>query len=445
MAASIRYYDSNTLNVRVNGVEYMSLVALQAAYGTEEQIMSLFNVDYVHKVGDGKFIGALRVEGSNNLIFHDTKNLNPDGTTNNKGDAANHQRLSRLLVKATDGRMYVLLNDAGLNTKPYILPNPYIVYSNFIVYQFVFRSAYFFASSGMEAKIMSSDGTVEHDVTLAKTTMAARETYNTPIVGEAPPFTLTQGSTILFSAQATNAEGTAEQVITMTALKPITYPYHRISWFEELPETVQQFNAYAVGYDLWMWQEDYDTLSTLTTSDDENGPYAYQNYWLNNYTSRKALIPGGWFFKGDKNSGYSRFFKVTSKGRVVSYQDVYLQDIPEQVAITVSVTTHSDSYYNYIAYVDVSYLNVEVPQDVDVTFTLRGELNGAAAIGVTFSNGLSYIDVETSLSASSDFTKMLSFLFHREEDLTSPPNIIGVINPTCTPDIYTFDITEGNI
>lgn len=119
MAANRNRYADNTLTVQKDGVNYQNLIAIHATdYVNEGTIKQLFHLDYVHKVQDGYFIGGIKVSGSGNLKFHDTRNKNVDGTTNSKGDAESHQRLSHLRVRGADGVNYALFNDAGLNTKP---------------------------------------------------------------------------------------------------------------------------------------------------------------------------------------------------------------------------------------------------------------------------------------------------------------------------------------
>lgn len=119
MAANRNRYADNTLTVQKDGVNYLNLIAIHATdYVNEGTIKQLFHLDYVHKVQDGYFIGGIKVSGSGNLKFHDTSNKNVDGTTNSKGDASAHQRLSHMRVRGADGVNYALFNDAGLNTKP---------------------------------------------------------------------------------------------------------------------------------------------------------------------------------------------------------------------------------------------------------------------------------------------------------------------------------------
>lgn len=446
MAAGRNRYKDETLNIQVDGTTHRNLVAKVATdYNTDAKIQEAFCCDYVHHIGDGGFIGGVLTSGSSNLRFHDTKNLNVDGTTNNKGDAGKTQRLSHLRVRIPDGRQYALFNDGGLNTKPYVLMNPQLAYSNFIIYNFMIRSAYFFSTRDMVAQITDSSGSVRKTIALPYTTMSAKGVYNSPLYGEAPPFAMSQGTVIRWKGQATNDEGTAEDIASLTALRPINYPYDRVSWFASLPETTNQFTNNAVGYNLWMWQEDYLRLGTLSTTAISTGPYAYRNYWLNNNAAKKELMPEGWFFKGDKVNGYSRFYRVTNTGQVSNYQDVYLTNIPEEVSIVVSVSTSSDAYYNYSANITISYRNVDTPQAVDISFSLRGELNGLAAVGVVFKDSQSNIQNVTSRLTTSATSRIHRFLFHRNEELATPPNGIGVINATCSPALYTFYIVEGVI
>ena len=233
MAANRNRYADNKLEVYKDGTTYSTLVAKMATdYTNEATIKQLFKLDYVHKVNDGQFIGGVLTSGSENLKFHDTSNKNVDGTANNKEDAAAHQRLSHLRVRAADGNTYALFNDAGLNTKPDCAffnisditdAKPFLLWAGFPQSKVgaLFSPARFVNTTNRKVEIYSGSTLIDSYDNGAATqnseALAKEQILSTRA--------LTEGQSVTLKLTTTNAEGTIVQTMTGSVGAAVDLPY----------------------------------------------------------------------------------------------------------------------------------------------------------------------------------------------------------------------------
>lgn len=310
MAANRNRYADNKLEVYKDGITYSTLVAKMATdYTNEATIKQLFKLDYVHKVNDGQFIGGVLTSGSNNLKYHDTSNKNVDGTSNSKGDAAAHQRLSHLRVRAADGNTYALFNDAGLNTKPDCAffnisditdAQPFLLWAGFPQSKVgaLFSPARFVNTANRKVEIYSGSTLIDsYDngaATQNSTTLAKEQILSTK--------TLTEGQSVTLKLTTTNAEGTIVQTMTGSVGAAVDLPYlasyYADDFFRPQFPTSQE--------SIYMFTSQSAKLANVSTLDSHTGIYLYTDARMNRAVSTKPnLAPDGWY-----NFSGNRFYKV---------------------------------------------------------------------------------------------------------------------------------------
>ena len=310
MAANRNRYSDNKLEIYKDGTTYSTLVAKMATdYANEATIKQLFKLDYVHKVNDGQFIGGVLTSGSDNLKFHDTSNKNVDGTANSKGDAAAHQRLSHLRVRAADGNTYALFNDAGLNTKPDCAffnisditnAQPYLLWAGYGKSRVAnFVAARFVNTTNRKFEIYKGStliDTIDNGSVVQNTSQVIEQILDTK--------NLVEGDSVTLKITATNAEGSI--VISMTAsvgaAVDLPYLFTRYNDLEDLPDMRNPVDSIS------LYKFTSADLDSVTTTDTRTGIYLYTDDRMNRAVStRPNTPPDGWY-----NPSGNKYYRVIS-------------------------------------------------------------------------------------------------------------------------------------
>lgn len=393
MAANRNRYADNKLEVYKDGTTYSTLVAkMTTDYTNEATIKQIFKLDYVHEMNDGQFIGGVLISGSENLKFHDTSNINVDGTANSKGDAAAHQRFSHLRVRETNGNIYALFNDAGLNTKPDcafvnisdITPaTPFLLWAgynksrvaaNFVAARFV---------NTVNRKIEVYKGS-----TLIDSFDNGNANQNTSQVIEQILDTknLAEGDSVTLKITTVNAEGSIIMSMTASVGATVDLPY-LFARYEDLGGLPDMRNPVD---NISLYKFASADLNSVTTEDKNTGIYLYTDDRMNRAVStRPNTPPDGWY-----NTSGNKYYRVIN-GEVRYYYQGNAQAIKTglqpciignnigiecvSAALSGSVTVQSISYYDSATStnqqgsqtINKTYTNLAIGQRVDTGIAIN--------------------------------------------------------------------------
>ena len=335
MAANRNRYADNTLAIQKDGVTYQNLIAIHATdYINEVTIKQLFHLDYVHKVQDGYFIGGILASGSDNLKFHDTCNKNVDDTTNSKGDAAAHQRLSHLRVRASDNKTYALFNDAGLNTKSNCRTSnftmqdasPMLMWggSNETRMKVAFSAARFCNTTSRRVEILNEDmSEVLASIELGAQSYSEEANEDEKIirVSDYSSMNFVAGTTYVLRVVAENSEGsitaTYEDSCGIDVGFPLLFDYTTDTsggYGEIAQEDLTEKGSF------YMFNRDVIRLPQLTLIDTDYDPpiMLYTDYFMNRCPAdRSNIAPAGWYSDDGQN-----LYKVNGNGAIVSRGEV---------------------------------------------------------------------------------------------------------------------------
>ena len=415
MAANRNRYEDNKLEVYKDKTTYSTLIAKMATdYTNEATIKQLFKLDYVHKVNDGQFIGGVLTSGSDNLKFHDTSNKNVDGTANSKGDAAAHQRLSHLLVRAADGNTYALFNDAGLNTKPNCWTSkftmkdasPMLMWggSNETRMKVAFQPARFCNTTSRKVEILNAAGTqVLATIELGTEVWDSAKTDHDIVVriSDYSDMNFVSGTKYILRVTTTNSEGsiidTYEDYCGIDVDFPYAFDYTTDKTSNKFGNVEQSDLTEKDSF--YMFNRDRQRLSQLTLEPTDYDPpiMLYTNYFMDRASVDKPNIAPAGYYSDDGTNVY----EVNNNGAIVrkallknpiskGWQIIPYVTINNTIGIeiatqplTTPITITSISYYADNKTTN-SIGNAQV-----MNYALNGSVNSPIAVGKRIDTGIS--------------------------------------------------------
>lgn len=398
MAANRNRYSANKLEVYKDGVTYSTLVAKMATdYTNEATIKQIFKLDYVHKVNDGQFIGGVLTSGSNNLKFHDTKNLNVDGTANSKGDAVAHQRLSHLRVKAADGNTYALFNDAGLNTKPDCSfmnlkedvsePNTPLFWANYPKSRIgvEFNEARFLNTTDRVVRV--SKGSIKAESSLGVGTMNTRTTKDQFVdLGQ-----FVEGDSVTVTLITTNPEGTITTNKTSVPVgRAVALPEY---WeYRDISETDLWLINPTSKMDLYMFETDAaklgDSIGTSAGSAASLNIRMYTDDRMDRARDLNSnMPPNGWYITQGTNAYYLKNGVVQSR-RVVGQVTKKTVISPAIINGTIYIMVTNASLSSAVIVEQLVYYDAIDGKINGVPQTLNITIPSGTAIGTSINTGI---------------------------------------------------------
>lgn len=273
-------YSGKTLELHNVGViKYDNLIALKLAeYGSN--IKSLFFLDKLLITADG-FVGAVEIGGLN-ASMHAAPRLS-------KGRLEN----------TSNGKKYMLLNDAGLNTFAYaFLPEIKCTAVNHIRADYTFKSAYYSDSAKRGIEIRGNSG-VWNTIIFSNTLLPAKNTEN--IIDKIINSNLEYPVVIDIRPFIENSEGRGYgNTLTFSGLKPI----ENLSAIK-IDTPCNPFEEVVIS--LWMTQENVSKINDLTDVPQFLDIYAYQDdtlqdvlsngYYAGLRTDYTLVLSGGQFIQ----------------------------------------------------------------------------------------------------------------------------------------------------